>query len=250
VIDECRKALPHLIDGARLLRLSLNSEQQQSFVQYCAILQEWNAHTNITGVRMPQQIMGALFLDSLTLAPTIVSVYSDASHLSVVDIGAGAGLPSLPLKILFPDWSLMLVDSVGKKTRFLSAAAEALGLTAVKVHTGRAEETGRRPEFRDMFDLAVARAVSALPSLLELCSPFVRVGGNLILPKSGDVDAEIESAAEAEHRLGLRLQRVDLVDPALGVGAGRKLVVYVKERPTPPGYPRRTGLAQSRPIGS
>jgi 16S rRNA (guanine527-N7)-methyltransferase len=248
--EECRGALPHLVDGARVLGLSLTLDQQERFARYCEVLREWNSHTNLTAVRTAEGMMGTLFLDSLTLAPTINSVCDDPSHLRVVDIGAGAGLPSLPLKVLFPDWSLVLVDSVGKKTRFLAAAVDALGLGAVNVHTGRAEDMARKPKYRDGFDLCVARAVSALPALLELCGPFVRVGGYLIFPKSGAVQAEVGHASVAERRLGLRLLRVDLVDPRLGIGGGRALVVYVKERPTPAGYPRRTGLAQSRPIGT
>ena len=250
MIDECRTALPALVDGASRLGLELSDDQRQQFVRYCAVLREWNAHTNLTAVRTPEGIMRSLFLDSLSLVPTINSIYRDPSHLAAIDIGAGAGLPSLPLKILFPGWLLLLVDSVGKKTRFLSAAVDALQVSSVTVHTGRAEEMAREREFRDVFDLAVARAVSALPALLELCGPCVRVGGYLILPKAGSVDAEIDSARAAERRLGLRLVRVDAVDPELGLGEGRKLVVYAKERPTPPGYPRRVGLAQSRPIGS
>lgn len=249
MIDGCSEALPILADGARKLRVSLSEDQRNQFVAYCSVLREWSAHTNLTAIRTPDGVMRGLFLDALSLIPAIESDCGTAGSLRVVDIGAGAGLPSLPLKIIFPGWSLALVESVGKKARFLREVAETLSLDAVDVHHGRAEELAREPALRDSFDLALARAVSALPSLLELCGPFVRVGGHIVLPKSGKVEAEVELAREAEHRLGLRLLGVRDVLPALGLGEGRKIVVYQKVRPTPTGYPRRTGLAQSRPIG-
>lgn len=250
MIEPCRAALPELLNGTGALGLTLSEEQQDNLVRYCAVLREWSGHTNLTAVRTPEGIMRSLFVDSLSLVATIRAVCDAPAGLHVIDVGAGAGLPSLPLKIFFPDWTLTLVDSVGKKTRFLSAAVETLALSGVSVENRRAEDMARQPGFRDAYDLVVARAVSALPALLELCGPFARVGGHLVLPKSGAVEAEVGFAAEAERRLGLQLDRVDLVDPRLGLGEGRKLVVYAKLRPTPPGYPRRTGLAQSRPIGS
>lgn len=248
--SSCSDALPILLEGARQLRLSLSAEQQSLFVDYCANLQEWSEHTNLTAIRTPEGIMRTLYLDALSLVPTIEDVGDPATWLRVVDVGAGAGLPSLPLKLVFPGWSLALVESVGKKSRFLSAVVEALGLDGVEVHARRAEELAHERQFRDTFDLALARGVSALPSLLELCGPLVRVGGHLILPKSGDVQAEIERAREAERRLGLRLRGTDSVPAELGLGEGRKIVIYKKVRSTPNGYPRRTGLAQSKPIGS
>jgi 16S rRNA (guanine527-N7)-methyltransferase len=245
----CAGALPLLLAGARQLRVPLGDEQQDRFIRYCSLLEEWNAHTNLSAIRTPEGVMRTLFLDSLSLAPTIVSICDEPARSRVVDIGTGAGLPSLPLNIVFPEWSLALVESVGKKTRFLSAAAGALQLNSVAVYNRRAEDMTREREFRDVYDLALARAVSALPVLVELCGPFVRVGGHLVFPKSGALEEEVEVAGEAGRRLGLRLLRVDPVDPELGLGEGRKIVVYVKERPTPSGYPRRTGLAQSRPLG-
>lgn len=248
--DECERPLPILVAGARRLDITLDDAQEDAFLTYCRVLQEWSTHTNLTAIRTPDGIMLTLFLDSLSLAPTIGAVTDNPGRLRMIDIGAGAGFPSLPLKIVYPDWKLVLVESVGKKTRFLCEIVERLGLSGVSIHNQRAEELGHNAQFRDGFDVAVARAVSALPALLELCGPFVRMGGHVILPKSGPVEEEITAAQEAAQRLGLRLERVDDVDPSLGLGEGRAAVVYVKHGPTPPGYPRRTGLAQSRPIGS
>jgi 16S rRNA (guanine527-N7)-methyltransferase len=250
VAEDCADVLPQLDAGAGQLDIALSKRQQQQFLDYCELLQAWSAHTNLTAVKTPEGIIRTLFLDSLSLVPTVRSLSGEAAALRAIDIGAGAGFPSLPLKIVFPGWTLALVESVGKKTRFLSTAVEALGLSGVTVHNRRAEEMGRDAEYREAFDLALARAVSALPSLLELCAPLVRVGGYCIFPKSGRVEREITSAAEAARRVGARVLRADVVDPALQLGENRRVVVYVKERPTPSGYPRRTGLAQSRPIGS
>lgn len=244
----CAAALPVLNEGAGRLGISLSGEQHAQFTRYCELLREWSAHTNVTAIRTPDGIMRSLFLDALSLVPSVTALCDDPVFLRAVDIGAGAGFPSLPLKVVFPLWSVALIESVGKKTSFLTEVVDVLKLRAVRIHTHRAEDLARQPEFRERFDLAFARAVSGLPALLELSSPFVRVGGHLVFPKSGDVGAEIESARAAERRLGLHLFRVDDVDPLLGLGEGRKIVVYVKERQTPSGYPRRTGLAQSRPI--
>lgn len=250
VADPCSSALPALVDGAFRLHISLGDEQESRFVQYCSMLQEWGRHTNLTAIRSTEGVMRTLFLDALSLVPSIEAVCGDPGSLRVVDIGAGAGLPSLPLKIVFPGLSLALVESIGKKTRFMAALVDALGLGGVEIQSRRAEDLAREPGFRDSFDLALARAVSALPSLIELCGPFVRLGGHVILPKSGAVEDEVARADEAERRLGLRLVRIDEVQADLGLGQGRKVVIYEKVRPTPSGYPRRTGLAQSRPLGS
>jgi 16S rRNA (guanine527-N7)-methyltransferase len=249
-MEECRSALPVLLAGARTIGITLGSKQQEDFVRYCALLQEWNSRTNLTAIRTPEGMMQMLFLDALALIPVIRSVMDGVDGLRVIDVGAGAGFPSLPLKVVCPDWDLTLLEATGKKARFLEAVVGELELRRVTVINARAEDVGRDRHMRDGFDLVLARAVSALPSLVELCAPFARVGGTLVLPKSGAVAEEAVAAQEAARRLGVRLLSIEDVNPGLGLGDARAIVVYGKERPTPQGYPRRTGLAQSRPLGS
>jgi 16S rRNA (guanine527-N7)-methyltransferase len=197
--------------------------------------------------------MRTLFLDSLTIAPALPSFLTsraETPEVRVVDVGAGAGIPGLPLTIVFPWWSLTMIESVAKKARFLESAARGIGLSGVTVLPSRAEEVGRMRNWRDAADLCLARAVAPLASLLELCGPLTRPGGYLAFPKSGDLSSELQGAEAAMQAVRLELTRVVPVDEELGLGAERVIVLYRKSGSTPPGYPRRVGLAQSRPIGN
>lgn len=241
----CDAAYPALAAGARLLGIPLDDTQREAFVRYCDLLIATNRHTNLSAVREPEGVMRTLFLDALSL--TIALPAAMRGPIRCVDVGAGAGLPGLPLKIVYPAWALALIDSVGKKTAFLDTVVRELHLQQVTVVNARAEEVGRRPAYRDRADLCVARALAPMPTLLELCAPLVRPGGLLIFPKSAGVRHELDMAGEAARRLETRLAEVLPVPPDLG--HDHVIVVYEKSGATPPGYPRRVGLAKSRPIG-
>lgn len=245
--SSCRDSLPLLVAGASFLGLKLDNDTLDRFAQYCAFLLKRNQSINLTGVRSPEGVMTTLCLDSLTGLAALPTGWND-EPLSVVDVGAGAGIPGIPLKIACPNWKLTMIESIGKKARFLEDAVEVLELHDVTVLARRAEEAGMRAGFRDSADLCLARAVAPLPVLIELCAPFVRPGGRLLFPKSGDVESEIRSAVAAER--ALRVQRADslAVPEALGLGSGRAIVVYEKVGPTPSGFPRRIGLARKEPI--
>jgi 16S rRNA (guanine527-N7)-methyltransferase len=233
------------------LGVSLSPVQKDLFVRYCVAISSVNARMNLTAARSPQSIMRTLFLDSLTIAPALPAPLRDKDELPrpvAVDVGSGAGIPGLPLKIVYPHWSLALVESIAKKARFLEAVVAELELADVAILPKRAEELGRGPPWRDAADLCLARAVARLPTLVEQCAPLVKAGGHLIFPKSGDVEAEVQSAQSASRALRVELHAVVPVSAELGLGPGRALVIYQKTSATPPGYPRRTGLARSRPI--
>ncbi|MGI8968310.1 MAG: 16S rRNA (guanine(527)-N(7))-methyltransferase RsmG [Chloroflexota bacterium] len=245
----CEAALQLLRVGAHRLGISLSEQQCRLFVRYCLAIIETNAHTNITAMRTPEQIMRGLFLESLTMIPAFPSEWMQSkSVIHLIDVGTGAGVPGVPLKIVFPQWRVTLVESVGKKAGFVQRVGGELGLQDVDVLTARAEEAGRRGDLRDAANLTVARAVAALPTLLELCAPLTRTGGLMIFPKSGDVQREIESATAAERVLGCPLERIVPVPENPDLGSGRFHLVYRKTDATPAGYPRRVGLAKSRPI--
>lgn len=245
---DCSAAIAMLVEGAAPLGIRLDVEQRALFVRYCALLRAVNREMNLTALRLPEQIMTGLFLDSLTIALALRAVDTPRhTSLRVVDVGSGAGVPGVPLKILFPRWELTLIESIGKKAAFLTHLVQRLDLPNVSVAAARAEVLGADPAYRDRADLCVARAVANLPTLIELCAPLVSAGGLLVFPKSGDVEREVASAGEAADRLKVRFEL--LVPMPGGERRSKVLVVLRKVEKTPPGYPRRVGLAKSRPIG-
>ena len=163
---------------------------------------------------------------------------------TLVDVGSGGGLPGLPLKIGRPDLAVTLVEADQGKAAFLIQACAALGLDGVEVLARRAEDVGRDPRYRETFDVAVARAVAAMPVLAELCLPLVRVGGRLLAQKTDKED--VSRARRAIDMLGGSLDEISLA-PSVARGAGT-VVVVSKVRPTPAGYPRRPGAAARKPL--
>lgn len=231
----------------RKLGISLSCPQRERFLRYCERLLDANRSVNLTAVRTAEGVVDRHFLDSLALYPLLPeSTLSGAAR--VVDVGAGAGFPGLPLKIVCEGWSLAMIESVGKKARFLEELVAILGLDRVTVLDRRAEALGWEPRWRDAADLCLARAVAALPILIEFCAPLVRTGGFLLFPKGDQIDAEIAQSKVAAERLHLTLVRVvDMRDIVRGIAG--TTVIFRKEAGTPPGYPRRIGLARSRPLG-
>ena len=176
--------------------------------------------------------------DSLVLLPYL----EDA--VSVVDVGSGAGLPGIPLKICRPDVAVTLVEADQAKAAFLVSAAAQLRLAGVEVVSRPAEEVGRDPRFRERFDLAVARALAPMPVLAELCLPLVRVGGRLLAQKTETED--VAAAAHALETLGGSLEAMQRA--ASGARASGTVVVVRKVSPTPEQYPRRAGHPRRKPL--
>ncbi|HWQ15852.1 MAG TPA: 16S rRNA (guanine(527)-N(7))-methyltransferase RsmG [Roseiflexaceae bacterium] len=221
--------------------LALSPQQLDQFARYAAELRAWNKRTNLTAITDERGIVTRHFLDSLRLALS----WGDAPH-SLVDVGAGAGFPGLPLKILRPGLRLTLVESVGKKAAFLEHIVAALGLREVEVLAARAEELGRDPRHREGYDVAAARAVAELRVLAEYLLPLCRVGGRMLAPKGAEVDDEVRRAERALAALGGRLLAVEPV--ALPETEPRTLVVVEKVAPTPAAYPRAVGVPARRPL--
>lgn len=201
---------------------------------YLNELIKWNNKFNLTAIIEPEEIRKKHFDDSLLLLNSL-----DLKHESVIDIGAGAGFPGIPLKIVRPDIRLTLVEATKKKVEFMEQLVARLGLKGVEVVWGRAEEitAGRR----ERFDLAIARAVAELNTLAEYCLPFVKVGGLFVAYKELAIEPEIEASQPALTLLGGRFKRVDKYD-------SRSLVFIDKITPTPEKYPRRSGMAKKRPL--
>ena len=227
--------------------MSLDARQIDLFERYRDELLTWNQRVNLTAIVEPEQIERRHFLDSLSCLDGCADLLEAHPSARLIDVGSGAGLPGLPLKIAQPALRVTLLDSVGKKTAFLEHLVRQLGLSDVTISTARAEDLARDPEHRERYDLAVSRAVAGLPALLELTLPFLRVGGRLVAPRRGDLEAQVAEARRAAETLGGRFGStlpVDLEGPEAGYG----LVLVDKVGPTPAAYPRRAGVPVRRPL--
>lgn len=232
-----------LANWAKAFELQLSADQLRQFSIYEALLLEWNERISLTAIREPREIRIRHFLDALTCA--VVTGPLDGHNL--IDVGTGAGFPGLPLKILFPNLSVTLVDSVGKKARFLEQVAGELGLRDVSIIVERAETLGQAPEYRERFDWATARAVAELRVLAELLLPLVRVGGSALAQKGESACDEAAAAAPAIHALGgdeARVTPVQLPETS----QTHYLVVIPKTSPTDARFPRRAGVPAKRPL--
>lgn len=230
-----------LADTAAAWGLSLGTAQLALFARYADELRAYNAHTNLTAITEPSEIYVRHFLDSLSLA-----LHWGPAPDSLVDIGTGAGFPGLPLKILRPELELLLIDSVAKKTAFVSQMVKALGLEGVRVVAGRAEALGRDPRERERHAVVTARAVADLRVLAEYGLPLLRVGGRLLAPKGAGASEEAAAAVGAIERLGGELLGVEPV--ALPGVEPRAVVVIAKVAPTDQRYPRAVGVPARRPL--
>jgi 16S rRNA (guanine527-N7)-methyltransferase len=227
----------------RQLGLRLSRTQLSALSLYERELVDWNTRFNLTAIRDPQEIHVKHFLDSLTCLLAV----RDASIGRLVDIGTGAGLPGIPIKIVYPKMQLTLVESVGKKAEFCRHVVKVLDLPGVEVVQQRAEILGQDPTYREQYDWAVARAVAVLPVLAEYLLPLVRVGGSMLAMKGESGPAEAHSADRALRVLGGHLRQ--LVPVTLpGVAEERYLVVIDKVAATPSGYPRKVGKPAKHPL--
>ena len=218
------------------LRPELTSEQLERFDAYYRLLAEWNTRVNLTAITAEDDVANKHFIDSLAAEPQLIQ------GAKVIDVGTGAGFPGVPLLIVRPDLHVTLLDGLNKRVAFLQALLEELGLQADCVHM-RAEDAGRSPLYREQFDAALTRAVSALPVLAELTLPLVKVGGVSIAYKG---DAKEELAASANALRVLSAEATSVVIPA-AYGA-RTLVTMRKLAPTPKAYPRKAGTPERKPL--
>ncbi len=234
-----------LTAGASQLGLSLRDSQIDQFETFFRELTEWNQRANLTAITGYDEVQVKHFLDSLTVC--LAAEGLDHDQARVIEVGAGAGLPGLALKIVFPQLRLSRLESVAKKTAFLEHVSARLGLNDVSVHTGRAEDLARDEGLRDAFDLVVVRGVAKLPLLLEYCLPFCKTGGRLVALKHGGDGRELDAAANALAELGGRIAKVIPVELE-GLTDDRVVIAVEKIAPTPERYPRRVGIPAKRPL--
>ena len=234
-----------LLDGCRELHISIDEHQERQFSRHYTTLADWSKRINLTSIVQPEAVQTLHFLDSLTVANALPAGVLQSGR--VLDVGAGAGFPGIPLKIAFPGIKLELIEATTKKVNFLSHLIDHLGLDDVEVRLGRAEDLANNPNLRESFDVVLARGLAKMAALAELTLSFLRPGGLLVAHKKGDIDQELTNAAKAIEVMGGKPPNLRNVE-APGLKDGRVLVVVEKVSPTPVGYPRRAGLPAKQPI--
>ncbi len=235
-----------LIDGAQKIGINLNKEQIKKFSQYLELLIQWNQKINLTSLKTPKEIIIKHFLDSISCIE-IINEYIDTEGISVIDVGAGAGFPGVPVKIICSSIRLSLLEARKKKTIFLEKITEEINLQQVKILNGRAETFGKSADHREKYDIALSRAVAHLNVLSEYCLPLVRLGGLLVAQKGRSYREEIDKALKAVQLLGGELIGVENVRIPF-INQERYLLVIKKIKDTPSKYPRKEGLPKKRPL--
>ncbi len=240
--------------------LEPSQKQLQQLYTYYEMLIEKNKVMNLTAITEEQEVVTKHFSDSLSLKkafeekPDFASAeggerraFLEQPGLRVMDVGTGAGFPGIPLKIMYPQMQITLLDSLKKRISFLEEVCQTLGLTGVDFIHGRAEDLGRIPERREQYDLCVSRAVANLAVLSEYAMPFVKVGGFFVPYKSGEIEAELEQGKRAIQILGGRVEQVfafSLPDSNMS----RSLIRIRKNHPISKKYPRKAGMPSKEPL--
>jgi len=238
------QVMEKLIRNAQeLFHVHVTGRQMMSLITYEKELMEWNQKFNLTAIRDVESIRTKHFLDSFSC----VLAWKGAPPARLIDVGTGAGFPGIPLKILYPNMKLTLVESVGKKAMFCQHIVSVLGLENVEVIKARAEDLGQEPKHRESYDWAVARAVAKLNVLSEYLIPLVKMGGRMLAQKGESGPAEAHSNEGAMKLLGGKMEQLIPVNLP-GVVEDRYLVVVEKVAATPPKYPRKPGIPAKQPL--
>ena len=226
--------------------ITLSAEQMQQFADYYQLLVETNEHVNLTRIIEKDEVYLKHFYDSITGA--FAEPRLESEELTLCDIGAGAGFPSLPLKIAFPQLKVTIVDSLNKRIAFLEALVAKLGLNDVTLIHDRAETfSAKNSPYREKFDIVTARAVARLSVLSELCLPAAKISGEFIAYKASAAPEELQQGGAAIKQLGGKVQKTVTLT-LLETDEERNIIVIDKIKATPNKYPRRPGLPSKKPI--
>lgn len=228
-------------DSFDKLKLSLTDKQAEQFLHYYEMLIQKNKVMNLTAITEFDDVVLKHFLDSLM----ICKMQDPKGRL--IDVGTGAGFPGIPLKIMYPDINVVLLDSLNKRIQFLNEVIQELGLKNIEAIHGRAEDYAKQKIYREQFDLCVSRAVANLSSLAEYCIPFVKIGGCFIPYKSGKIQEELESGKKAINLFGGKLEQIKEFELP-GTDIFRCLLQIRKVNATPHKYPRKAGIPIKDPI--
>ncbi|KZZ85435.1 MULTISPECIES: 16S rRNA (guanine(527)-N(7))-methyltransferase RsmG [Bacillaceae] len=223
--------------------ISLSPEQLSQFDTYYRLLVEWNEKMNLTSITDKEEVYLKHFYDSISAA----FHFDFSKPLSICDVGAGAGFPSLPIKICFPELSVSIVDSLNKRITFLEELAKSLKLTNVSFYHDRAETFGQNKQHREKYDVVTARAVARLSVLSELCMPLVKKGGHFVALKAAAAEDELQAGEKAINVLGGKTESIHQFQLPIEESE-RNIVVIKKIKPTPGKYPRKPGTPNKTPI--
>ena len=230
-------------EAQALFNVHLTGRQVIALTTYERELIEWNQKFNLTAIRDVAGIRTKHFLDSFSC----VLAWKASPPANLVDIGSGAGFPGIPLKIIYPNTKVTLVESVGKKAMFCQHIVSLLGLEGVNVINSRAEDLGQMREHRERYDWGIARAVANMRVLAEYLLPLVQVGGTMLAQKGESGPAEVHTAEKVIKLLGGEVRQL-LSVTLPGVVEERHLVLVDKVAATPPGYPRKPGVPTKKPL--
>ena len=233
----------YIKEAFKKIETDLTDNQLWQFERYYELLIQKNEVMNLTAITEFHDVVQKHFVDSLM----IQKLYTPKGEEYWLDLGTGDGFPGIPLKIVYPNLKILLLDSLNKRVKFLQEVIEELGLSGITAVHGRAEELARKEEYREQFDCCVSRAVANLAVLSEYCLPFVRVQGCFIPYKSEKIQEEVKGAEKAIHILGGRIERQEeflLPDSDIY----RCLLLVKKEKNSPKKYPRKAGTPSKEPI--
>ncbi len=221
--------------------IELTDAQLNAFETYYDMLIDRNKVMNLTAITEFDEVMDKHFLDSVYLFRSIEL----KADYKLIDIGTGAGFPGIPLKIVFPELKITLLDSLNKRVGFLNDVIDELNLNDIEAIHGRAEDIARDKAYRASYDIAVSRAVANLSTLSEYCLPFVKIGGKFVSYKSGDCADEVDNAKAAIHLLGGKINKIDEFSYS---NNSRSFIVIDKVMNTSNKYPRKAGLPSKKPL--
>ena len=230
-------------DAQTLFNVHLTGRQVIALTAYEHELVEWNQKFNLTAIRDVTGIRTKHFLDSFSC----VQAWEAKPPNNLIDVGTGAGFPGIPLKIIYPNTKVTLVESVGKKVKFCQYIIDKLGLEGIRIIHARAEDLGQTPEHREQYDWVVARAVANMRVLAEYLLPLVQVGGTMLAQKGETGPSEVHAAEKTIKLLGGEVRQL-LSVTLPGVVEERHLVLVDKVATTPPGYPRKPGIPAKKPL--
>ena len=224
--------------------LDLSDEQMNQFKIYYELLVEWNQKINLTAITELEEVYLKHFYDSITLA-TILDLGKES--YSLCDVGAGAGFPSIPIKIVYPNLEISIVDSLNKRIKFLTLLCDELKLENVNLYHDRAETFGQNKAHRETYDFVTARAVARLNVLSELCIPLVKKNGQFLALKAAKSEEEVQESKKAIATLGGKL--ADEIEISLPFSEDKRYIVVIdKKKETPNKYPRKPGTPNKKPL--